>query len=248
VDLNAQLYKYEKDFEEAALILGETDEAAEWGRRALARKNMMRKYLWDDSQGFYFDYNYMSGKHSPVWSLAAFTPMWAGMDDPETAARMVKHLDKFEYEGGLSCTAELPKVASPLKCQWAWPNGWAPLHMNVTQALERYDYHLDAERIARKWLKACLTQFERRGEFLEKYNVVRMEQDPADGVYPLHVGFGWSNASFERFCQRYLKSEEMPAFRESEQVSALSQLVKNPRHTLRRMGVKLNMSTVKRLS
>lgn len=248
IDLNAQLYKYEKDFEEAALILGQREEAAEWAKRALQRKTMINKYLWSEKEGFYFDYNYMTGKHSPVWSLAGYAPMWAGMVDADTAARMVRNLDKFEYEGGLSCTAELPKVDTPLKVQWAWPNGWAPLHINVAQALERYDYHVEAERVARKWLKANLVQFEKRGVFLEKYNVVQIEDDPADGVYPSHVGFGWTNAVFERFCQRYLSAEEMPVFRETDQISPLTQLVKNPRHTLRKVGVKLNFANAKRLS
>ena len=39
------------------------------------------------------------------------------------------------------------------------------------------------------------------GVFLEKYNVVAPEKTPAEGLYPLQTGFGWTNAIFERFCQ-----------------------------------------------
>ena len=203
VDLNALLYKYERDFEATANILGYRDEAHEWSMRALSRLAAMRKYLWDDDRGCYFDYNYMTSKHSPVYSLAAFYPMWAGMDSPETAERLMRHLDKFEYDGGLVTSAEKPHVKSPIPTQWAYPNGWAPLQLIVTQAMERYGYFEAAERIARKWLEANLLQFEARGEFFEKYNVVRVMDEPADGVYPSQTGFGWTNAVFYYLCQRY---------------------------------------------
>jgi alpha,alpha-trehalase len=178
VDLNALLYRYESDFEESAKILGESSEAHEWAKRALARKNTMRKYMWDEHQGFYFDYNFMTGKRSPVWSLAGFFPMWAGMDDAETAEGIMKNLDKFECEGGLSATAKEGEPKMEMPAQWSYPNGWAPLHLVAIEAMEKYDFHVAAERVARKWLQANLAMFEQKGEFLEKYNVVDISKPP----------------------------------------------------------------------
>ncbi|HEY2004386.1 MAG TPA: trehalase family glycosidase [Candidatus Saccharimonadia bacterium] len=248
VDLNALLYKYERDFEDAAKILGEKEEAAEWAKRSLARKGAMQKYMWDDELGFYFDYNFMTGKRGPVWSLAGFFPMWAGLDDEDSAKRIIENLDKFEYEGGLVTTAKKPYVHTPLPVQWAYPNGWAPLHLVAVEAMERYGYHVDAERIARKWINANLVRFEESGDFLEKYNVVDIKGDPEDGVYPTHVGFGWTNAVFVRFCQKYLRPDEMPEIESKADLPPLSHLVRNPRQTLKRVGVKLNVPTPKRFS
>jgi alpha,alpha-trehalase len=245
-DLNALLYKYEIDFEEAAKILGDDEEAREWHKRALSRRAMMQKYLWNEQKGCYFDYNYMTGKFSPVYSMATFFPMWAGMDDAETAAQIMKNLDKFEYEGGLACTAKEPQVSSPLPTQWAYPNGWAPLHWIAVQAMERYGYHVAAERIARKWILANLVQFEAKGEFEEKYNVVDIQAEPTDGVYPSQPGFGWTNAIFINFCQKYLKPEEMPHIESVATMPVLSQLVRNPRQTLKRVGSKFNQIVPKR--
>lgn len=247
VDLNALLYKYEKDFEKAARILGDDDEANEWAKRALARKNAMREYLWNEEEGFYFDYNFMTGKQSPVWSMAGFFPMWAGMDDQETAARIMKNIDKFEYEGGMVTTAKEPVVKMSMPTQWAFPNGWAPLHLVAVEAMEKYDYHVEAERIARKWLNANLTIFEDAGVFQEKYNVVDIHEAPTEGLYPSHTGFGWTNAIFVRLGQKYLRAEEIPELQNSTGVSPLKQLVRNPRKTLRRVGVKLNAAVPKRL-
>jgi alpha,alpha-trehalase len=247
VDLNALLYKYERDFQESAKILGYLEEAHEWAKRAMSRKAMMEKYLWDDDKGFYFDYNYMTSKHSPVFSLAAFYPMWAGMDTPETAARIMEHLDRFESDGGLATSAEKPQMRSDIPTQWAYPNGWAPLQLIATQGMERYGYHAQAERLARKWINANLVQFEATGEFYEKYNVVKIEEEPVEGVYPSQSGFGWTNAVFSYFCQRYLGPDELPRIQSSAVVaSPLTQLVRNPRRTLRKVGIKLNTALPKR--
>jgi alpha,alpha-trehalase len=246
VDLNALLYKYERDFESAAIILGYKDEAQEWAKRASSRSETMRKYMWDEHKGFYFDYNYMTSKLSPVYSLAAFFPMWAGMDAPETAARIMEHLERFDFEGGLTTTAEKPHMKSPIPTQWAYPNGWAPLQFIAIQAMERYGYHAEAERVARKWIHANLVQFEATGEFFEKYNVVRIVDEPVEGVYPSQTGFGWTNGVFAYLCGRYLRPDERPEIESvALTVSPLQQLVRDPRRTLRKVGIKAQNSAVK---
>jgi alpha,alpha-trehalase len=210
VDLNALLWRYERDFAAAALILGDAGEANEWQKAAVKRRNAMMRYLWDDEQGFWFDYNFMTGQRGKVWSMAAFYPMWVGMMSPSQVQRMLRHLPKFEHDGGLTTTARNPVVASPVPVQWAYPNGWAPLQLIATEALERYGYHLEAERVARKWLKTNLLMFEHNGLFYEKYNVVSPGQAAVDGLYPMQVGFGWTNAVFTKLALRYLKSDELP--------------------------------------
>src|SRR5262249_34328871 len=144
-----------------------------------------------------------------ISSLAAYFPMWAGMVDGHQAQAMVKALRRFENKGGLSTTDNLPlgqyvPGASTIPMQWAYPNGWAPLHLIVIQGLERYNYHDDAKRIAMKWLKTNLSWFNGHGVFLEKYNVVSPDKPPAKGVYPSQTGFGWTNAVFEYLCQKYV--------------------------------------------
>lgn len=210
VDLNALLYKYETDFAHVAMINFDTDEAQEWHKRANNRTKTMQKYLWDDKRGFFFDYNYRTGRRSQVWSLAGFYPMWAGMVSRHQAAHMVANLDKFELAGGLVTTAKLPVIHSELPEQWAYPNGWAPLQMIVVEALERYGYHREAKRIARKWLRTNLEFFNAHGEFYEKYNVAHPAAEPSDGIYPAQRGFGWTNAVFVRFAALYLEPSELP--------------------------------------
>ena len=210
VDLNALLWRYERDFAAAAVILGEADEAAAWQKLAVKRRAVMKEYLWDDERGCWFDYNFMTGKRSDVWSLAAFYPMWVGMMNDKDAARLMSHLSKFEGEGGLATTAKDPVVEMKLPAQWAYPNGWAPLQLLATEGMERYGYHLEAERVARKWIRNNLLEFEKHGVFYEKYNVIQVGTEPVEGVYPSQTGFGWTNAVFTRLAARYLTADELP--------------------------------------
>jgi len=207
VDLNGLLYKYETDFARAARIFKDTREAARWDDAAEQRQKVMNELMWDRVRGLYYDYNFVKKKRGSVSSLAAFFPMWAGMVDEKQAAALVKGLRRFENKGGLATTDALPLgqfVLGSMPTQWAYPNGWAPLHFIVVKALERYGYHSDARRIANKWLKTNLNWFSDNHVFLEKYNVVNPDKPPIKGVYPSQTGFGWTNAIFERFCQDYV--------------------------------------------
>jgi alpha,alpha-trehalase len=207
VDLNSLLYKYEKDFERYYQIIGNEKTAIAWHKTAEHRRKNMNRLMWSKLKGLYYDYNYAKEKRGTVSSLATFYPMWAGMVTKSQAADLVKALKRFENKGGLS-TTDVPPINQYLPgripTQWAYPNGWAPLHMIVVQALERYGYHDDAKRIATKWLKTNLNWFNKHQVFLEKYNVVNPDKPPAPGVYPSQTGFGWTNAVFERFCKDYI--------------------------------------------
>jgi alpha,alpha-trehalase len=207
VDLNALLYKYEKDFEYVAELLGSEDEAEEWKKAAAHRKHNMKELMWSELKGMYYDYRYTKESRGNVESLAAYFPMWSGMATERQAARLVSSLRRFEKRGGLTTTDAQPLgklVPGPIPAQWAYPNGWAPLHYITIKGLERYGYHDEARRIALKWIKTNLDWFNKHGNFLEKYNVVQPDKPPVKGVYPTQVGFGWSNAVFERLCQEYI--------------------------------------------
>ena len=207
VDLNAMLYKYEADFARAAEILNQPDEQKQWTKRAKVRQKAMNELMWSNLKGLYFDYNYKKGKRGTVPSLASYVPLWAGMVTEEQAEILVKSLHRFDAPGGLVTTDEPPiksTLPQKLPTQWAYPNGWAPLHFFVTEGLERYGHSEHAKRIALRWLRTNNDWFKTHGVFLEKYNVIQPSKHPLEGVYPSQTGFGWTNAIFERYCQDYI--------------------------------------------
>ena len=211
IDLNSLLYKYEVDFAAAANLLGDSAEAKRWEEAAQQRKQTIDDLMWDKLRGLYCDYNYVKERRGSVASLATFYPLWAGMLDDARAKTLVRSLRRFEQKGGLATTDSVPLgryVPGAMPTQWAYPNGWAPLHFLVVMGLRRYGYHDDAKRIVHKWLNTNLDWFNKHGLFLEKYNVVSPDKPPVKGVYPTQIGFGWTNAIFERFCQEFVDPEK----------------------------------------
>ncbi len=207
VDLNALLYEYEMDFARYYTHIGKSAKASRWQSLAEKRSATMQELMWSRTKQWFYDFNYVKKKKGTVLSLAGFYPMWAGMMSHDQAKKMVKTLRRFEQKGGLATTDVQPLnqfMPGSMPTQWAYPNGWAPLHFIVIIGLKRYGYHEDAARIAFKWLKTNLDWFNVHGDFLEKYNVVQPAKHPVKGVYPTQTGFGWTNAIFERLAKDFI--------------------------------------------
>ena len=171
------------------------------------RKAAVDKLMWNKRKAFFFDYNYVDKKQGNVYSLAGYYALWSGLADNYQAKKLVMQLRKFEKQGGLTATAGTfmyTQLFGSTKTQWAYPNGWAPLHLITTQGLESYGFHAEAEKISIKWLNTCNDWFNKTGRFQEKYNVVDKNKKPTSGVYPSQEGFGWTNGIFIYLARKYL--------------------------------------------
>jgi alpha,alpha-trehalase len=207
VDLNCLLYKYESDFAKTAKLIGDNEAQQHWEKAMASRARIMNMLMWDNRNNMFYDYNFTKDKLSSTASLASFYTLWCGMADHTKAKKLVKSLSRFECRGGLTATEKASiNIFSPyqLPMQWAYPNGWAPLHFIVVKGLQNYGYEEEARRIALKWVKTNLNWFNKNHVFLEKYNVVKPSEPPQRGVYSSQTGFGWTNAVFERFCQDFI--------------------------------------------
>ena len=192
VCLNSLLYKTETDMEKISGLLGKASEAKTWRERAGERKLRMQQYLWDGDHGFYFDYDFISGKRSAYRYLTTYYPLWAGLATAEQAAAVVKNLPVFEQPGGLAMSPENSGA------QWDYPYGWAPVELLAIEGLRRYGYNFDADRLSSKFLSTVIENFQRDGTIREKYNVVtRSSESQVEVGYQANVvGFGWTNAAF----------------------------------------------------
>jgi alpha,alpha-trehalase len=207
VDLNCLLYKYERDFAYFERLVGNEDAAEQWDQAAINRRDVINELLWSDLRNFYYDYDYTKNKRGSINSLAAYYTLWAGVASEKQAAKLQAALKRFEHKGGLATTDTMPLnqfMPGGRPLQWAYPNGWAPLHFIVVKGLQKYGYEADARRIALKWVHTNLEWFNKHGVFLEKYNVVQTDKHPVKGLYPSQTGFGWTNSIFELFCQEFI--------------------------------------------
>ena len=131
------------------------------------------------------------------------------MATTEQAKRIVGNLDKFMHYGGLSTSREPDEYIGDIPTQWAYPNGWAPLHWIAAYGLRTYGYHEEADRIARAWIGNNLEHYQKNGVFREAYNVVAPEMPPKPGLYPPQIGFGWTNAIFVDMAKKFLSEDEL---------------------------------------
>ena len=192
VCLNSLLYKTETDMEQISVKIGKESDAKTWRARAEKRRSRMQQYLWDGDRGFFFDYDFTSGKKSGYRYLTTYYPLWAGLATPEQAAAVAKNLPVFEQPGGLAMSPENSGA------QWDYPYGWAPVELLAIQGLRRYGYNAEADRLSYKFLSTVIENFQRDGTIREKYNVVtRSSESPVTVGYQENVvGFGWTNGAF----------------------------------------------------
>jgi alpha,alpha-trehalase len=192
VCLNSLLYKNEKDLEQISLWLGHGDDAKKWNKRAEDRKKLITHYLWNDEQGLFFDFNFMTKRMSKYEYATIFYPLWAGLATPEQAKAVVANLKGFERPGGL------PMSNEETGAQWDLPYGWGNIEMVAIDGLRRYGFNADADRVSYEFLSTVAENFRRDGNIREKYNVVtRSSEAHVELGYEMNVvGFGWTNAAF----------------------------------------------------
>ena len=192
VCLNSLLFKTERDLEEMSQLLGKNSERAQWQRLAEARKRSMQKYLWDDRQGLFLDYNFDDQRRSTYRFATTFYPLWAGLATDEQAAAVTKNLSSFEKPGGIATSLQESQG------QWDYPFGWAPIQLLAVEGLRRYGHNVEADRVSTKFLSTVLENFERDKTIREKYNVVTRssETNVKVGYAANVIGFGWTNGVF----------------------------------------------------
>jgi alpha,alpha-trehalase len=190
--LNGLLYKYERDMAHFATLLGRPAEAAVWQRRASARREAINKYLWNPTQGMFYDYDFTTQKQSTYNYITAFYPLWAQLATPQQATALEHHLSLIEREGGLAMSDTNSGT------QWDLPFGWAPTSWLAIKGLAQYGFTADASRTATKFSQTILQNFLADGTIREKYNVVSGSANVAiaTGYKSNVVGFGWTNGVY----------------------------------------------------
>jgi len=208
IDLNCLLFQYEHDFFEIAGLLGDQQEASRWRVIAEARRQSVHDLMWDEERGYFFDYDYHFQHRSSFASIAGFFALWSKIATEDQAKRIVsEHLPLFETQYGVVTTLEWHRKDDEEPKQWAWPNGWAPLHWIVVSGLAKYGFHQEAKRIAKKWVDLVADVFVVHQQMYEKYDVVGGTRGMSDR-YPDQVGFGWTNSIFYRFVQ-YIETGQL---------------------------------------
>ncbi|HMC00010.1 MAG TPA: alpha,alpha-trehalase [Flavobacteriaceae bacterium] len=214
VELNAMLYKYETDF--AELIETEFNGVFEsyttgyWQQKSKSRKIAVNKFLWNEVEGLYFDYNISTKSQSNFIGASTLAPLWANMCTKEQAQKLVKNaLPLLTEKGGIAGSTKESRgeISSERPArQWDYPNGWAPHQMMIWKGLLNYGFKNEAQELIYRWLYMITKNaVDYNGTIPEKYDVVAATHKVfaeygnvgTDFEYITQEGFGWMNASYQ---------------------------------------------------
>ncbi|AUX72512.1 alpha,alpha-trehalase TreA [Erwinia pyrifoliae] len=188
VDLNALIFHLETTLARASQIANNHAASQRYQQLAERRKIAIARYMWDEKQGWYADYDWQKARVRPQLTAAALFPLYLRAANDERARRTAiavnKHLLK---EGGLVTT----RVKTDQ--QWDAPNGWAPLQWVAVEGLNHYGQQQLAKDIALRFLNSVQATYDNEHKLVEKY-VVEGKARADGGEYPLQDGFGWTNA------------------------------------------------------
>ncbi|MEP2508199.1 MAG: alpha,alpha-trehalase TreF [Reichenbachiella sp.] len=191
VDLNALLYYLEQSIAKGGELTGNQALAAEYKGKAQIRKEALNRYCWNETEGYFNDYNFRLEASTGTPSLAGVFPLSFEMASVQQASRVSEFIENnFLKAGGLIST--LNQTGE----QWDAPNGWPPLQWMSFWGLKNYGHDTLAYEIGTRWTILNEKVYGRTAKMMEKYNVVDTTLEGGGGEYPLQDGFGWTNGVY----------------------------------------------------
>lgn len=188
IDLNCNLYIYEKNFEFFYKQLGDKNKAKRWKTIADKRKELINKYFYESKTNCFYDYDYVHNKHSSIVSAAIFSLMYAKVVNNQQAEKIINSLKLLETPYGIRSCEDRKYDRT---YQWGSTNGWAPLNFIAAVGLENYKFHVESNRIQNKYINLVNDNFLKTNNLWEKYNIIDGTSNAAS-EYGTPALLGWT--------------------------------------------------------
>ncbi|MFH8134281.1 alpha,alpha-trehalase TreA [Pantoea osteomyelitidis] len=204
VDLNSLIFHLEKTLSKAYQLDKQSDKAQQYAERAEKRQAAINRYLWDEKQGWYADYDWQKKRVHNQLTAAALFPLYMQAATDKQAARTATAVEKQLLKPGGLVTTTVNNGQ-----QWDAPNGWAPLQWVAVKGLENYQKPQLAQEIGLRFLNNVQTTYDKEHKLVEKYVVEGKNLGGGGGgEYPLQDGFGWTNGVTLMLLDKYCPKEK----------------------------------------
>lgn len=188
VDLNALLYHLEYTLANTCYMTGDSKAAVHYNLAAQARKTAINHHLWNETEGYYADYDWLLGRLREQLTAATVFPLYNKIAPSDYAHRTAEAIRlQLLKQGGMITTTNISGQ------QWDAPNGWAPLQWVAIEGLRHYGEEVLAAAIATRFLGNVQRLYNNQHKLVEKYIVEDSGFGGGGGEYPLQDGFGWTN-------------------------------------------------------
>lgn len=215
VDLNAFLYRMERNVAAFAGALGCGDVADRFDAAAEARREALNALSWDAAAGQWFDLvidaedgNGLGGavvatRHAVTFPSNWF-PLYAGV--AETGGAQAAAAVAAFSESGLLEEGGVPASLVESGQQWDYPNVWPPIQGLLVQGFRNAGGEMGealAQTIAETFVSQALRTWEETGANFEKFNSTTIGSPGGGGEYAVVTGFGWTNGLALHLIQEY---------------------------------------------
>lgn len=201
VDLNSLLYQLELTLAKAYKSSGNLLMENLYNQSAQKRKSTINKYLYNSTDGWYYDHDISKKKLNTEKTIAGFTPFFLNIAPASYIKRAAQIIEtRFLKPGGIVTTLKTTGQ------QWDAPNGWAPLQWLTVKGLMNYGRNDLAAKTATRWINLNLKVYQTTGKLMEKYNVVNTNAKAGGGEYPSQDGFGWTNGVLLKLLSLHLNN------------------------------------------
>ncbi|OGH19247.1 MAG: hypothetical protein A3F31_02810 [Candidatus Levybacteria bacterium RIFCSPHIGHO2_12_FULL_38_12] len=177
-DLNTFVYQEYKAMSLIAEQLRKTKEYDYFSKRASEIKNNINKYLWDESDGIYYNIDSRDGSFIKRVSYNSFHPLWAHIANKERTNKFIKNYvlnsKKLWSNYGIRTLAKDDKEynnANIIKPYSNWQGPvWPIANYFAVSALLNYGFQKEAVDVAKKVAKLCLDDIKKTGGMHENYD------------------------------------------------------------------------------
>jgi alpha,alpha-trehalase len=197
IDLNSLLWAQEKEISRLCKLLGNKNCEIDYETQASKRAQAIRKYLWQQEEKRFADFDFRLGKNTGIVSAATLYPLFVGLAEKGEADAIALITQRSLVASGGLRTTQITNGQ-----QWDNPNGWAPLQWIAVTGLVNYGKLDTAKTIAARWLKTVNETYRETGKLLEKYDI-EQRRSGGGGEYPLQDGFGWTNGVTRGLIERF---------------------------------------------
>ncbi|WP_130834815.1 alpha,alpha-trehalase TreA [[Erwinia] mediterraneensis] len=204
VDLNSLLFHLEQTLAKGYQLQKQNDKAQQFSALAQKRQEAINRYLWDDKQGWYADYDWQKKRVHNQLTAATLYPLFMQVATAKQADRTAAAVEKQLLKPGGLVTTTINTGQ-----QWDAPNGWAPLQWVAVRGLENYQKPQLAQQVGMRFLNNVQTTYDREHKLVEKYVVEGKNLGGGGGgEYPLQDGFGWTNGVTLMLLDKYCPKEK----------------------------------------
>ncbi|ETK72224.1 hypothetical protein F441_21128 [Phytophthora nicotianae CJ01A1] len=201
VDLNAIMYRVERNLMEFNRHLGNDDRAQYFEGAAARRLEAIDAILWSEKHKSWKDYDLETDTHSSIISVSDYTPLWAKAFNSSDIDRL-KHVVTSLKSSGLLQVGGVQTTTIFSGQQWDSPNAWPPEQDIIVEgllAVNTTESYSLARELSQTWTQTSLTAWKQTGLMFEKYNSSEIGGLGAGGEYFPQFGFGWTNGVILKF-------------------------------------------------